>query len=311
MNIEYLRIKKKNSPVSARACLVLVFLWFFFLFSDLTCANAQEVDEPRIVIGLSTKHISGIVLADAKIAMEIWTKELAARFGIKAEMHFYDDLNLLINDFNTGKIDIGSTAPVDYINIRNRLAEYELAYGNMRGGKKTIRYLLLTNVNTNISNIAQLKGGALAVKRENDLGLVFLNLLLLRNEFEEHNIFFSNIIEKDSFSKIILALFFKEVSLGVVTDLAFNTMKELNPQVGKKLMTLAASPEVAQYISFFRKSYKHKKRIMDAFLQVRDTPRGRQFLTLYKSEGFPPLHESDVKTLESLVHEYNDLKMKN
>jgi phosphonate transport system substrate-binding protein len=72
----------------------------------------------------------------------------------------------------------------------------------------------------------------------------------------------------------------------VVTRRGFQTLAELNPQVGKELRVLAASPDLIATVFCFRAEFKSSEmdRIVDALRNFHLTAAGRQVLTVFQSD---------------------------
>lgn len=70
-----------------------------------------------------------------------------------------------------------------------------------------------------ISGLADLKGKVLAITSEDEAGRIYLNTLLLQNNFQEISEHFSAIIEKRMFSQVILAVFFGQADACIATDI--------------------------------------------------------------------------------------------
>jgi hypothetical protein len=85
---------------------------------------------------------------------------------------------------------------------------------------------------------------------------------------------------------VVLPVFFRQSDACVVTRSGFETMVELNPQLGRQLKILARSPEVVPAVFCFRADYAAGFK-EDLFAGVRDLHKsaaGQQVLTVFQSD---------------------------
>jgi len=96
----------------------------------------------------------------------------------------------------------------------------------------------------------------------------------------------------------VLPVFFHQADACLLTRAGFQTMNELNPQVGQQLKVLAASAALVPIVFCFRGNYASPDRdkLMDSIDRISETPAGRQTLMLFQSER---LVKSPVAALDS------------
>ena len=289
---------KKHSVTIIRNLLLLII--FIFVFPDYPYAGEQNL--PKFRIGYSLKTLYDVDVTDAKAALEVWCKEIGEKDGFDVTSHFYEEVNLLINDMKSGKIDCGIFNAVDYLKVRERI-DFDRAFTRIRDRGKTEKYLLLVHEDSPYQDIIDLKGKKLSLMRWDEIGELFLNTLLLDERQQTIFQFFSSIDQRDKPSQVLLSVFFKQSDACIVTDLSLKMMTELNPQVGKKLRILKASPGMVMGFGFFRKNYakEYKERIIDSILNLNESVRGKQVLLLFKSERFKEINESDMDTMKQLL----------
>jgi ABC-type phosphate/phosphonate transport system substrate-binding protein len=156
-----------------------------------------------------------------------------------------------------------------------------------------------------------LKNKNLSIVKINNLGLIYLDVYLLQAGFPDAERFFNAIQYKSKESQAILAVFFGQAEACLVTDAAFNTMKELNPQVGRKLRVMAESPDVVDAVGFFRKDYPqdHKKTAIKGMHGgIKSHERGKQIMLLFNVDQMDPIGEADIDSVRKLLAGYDRLK---
>jgi ABC-type phosphate/phosphonate transport system substrate-binding protein len=274
-------------------------------------AWVKQLDKPRFYIGYSSKTFLDVDMKDAVAALDVWVNEWSTKEGFIAQNNIYDNLNMLIKDFQEGKLDFGIVKSLDYLKIRKAINS-ELAMTHVKGGKKTIRYYLLVRSDSGISNMRDLKNRKLTVRKGDDMGLLYLNTILLENKQPEVDKLFSFIDVKGRSSQVILSVFFGQSDACLTSDVTYKTMIELNPQVKEKLRILSSSEELVEGVNFFRKDYNenNKKIVLDRSQTMQNTTRGKQILLLFKIEKVAPLAEKDLDSVKRLLGEYERLHQK-
>jgi ABC-type phosphate/phosphonate transport system substrate-binding protein len=284
---------------------------FYLAISILVCPayiQAEQGDKLSFSIGYSVKSLPEIDVKDANAALEIWVKEIAKDIGASAESRIYNDTKSLFKDFQNGKLDMGVTLTSDYLNAEREL-NAELAVSNFRGGKKTVKHLLLVHSDSAYYKIGDLKSKKITMLRRDESGGIFVKSVLLGKKLPVAEKFFMSVEEKNKSSQVILSVFFKQSDACIATDTSFNTMIALNPQIGKKLRVIASSPELIETVSFFRRDYneRHKQKVLKLSQELKDYPRGQQVLLLFQVEKLVKTKESDLDITRNYYRNINKL----
>jgi ABC-type phosphate/phosphonate transport system substrate-binding protein len=293
---------------------IVTLLCALFIISVIISPDiawVKQLDKPRLYMGYSSKTFLDVDMKDAVAALDVWVNELSAKEGFIAQNNIYEDLNVLVKDFQQGKLDFGLVKSLDYLKIRKDVKP-EIAMTYVKGGKKTIRYHILVRTDSGVSNISGLRNKKLTMRKGDDMGLLFLNTLLLKNKQPESEKTFSFIDAKIRSSQVILSVFFGQSDACLTTDVAYRTMIELNPQIKEKLRIISSSDELVEGVNFFRKDYDehNKKIVLERSLSLKETARGKQILLLFKIEKVALIEEKDLDTVRSLLSEYERLHQK-
>jgi ABC-type phosphate/phosphonate transport system substrate-binding protein len=251
-------------------------------------------------------------LKDIQTAWDVWYGELGERYGIFSEIHFYDDIQALQQDFNAGKLDVVSASALNFFRMAPQIAAKRDTniYGAVKRNKKTYQYVLLIRSDAGVSDLKDLRGKTLVMRKNDEAGLFYLNTLLLRNGQAELQQFLGAMQEMESFSKAMLSVFFKKNDACLVTDTAFETMCELNPQMGKQLTILAHSTELSNGIFFFARDLPQgvKNILVNHVLHLDASRYGQQILMLYKIDRLVQFDITDLDSIKVLFQEYEALK---
>lgn len=283
----------------------------FHIHAQENVLQPQRQDAPfPISIGID---LSGILQREAGLeniqaAWDVWYEGLGKTYGISPKVILYEDLQAITQDFNAGKLDIVSTNALNYLRMAPRVETNRTPdiYGVLSEGQKMYQYLMLVRSSSGVSDLKALQGKTLIVRQGDETGQLYLNTLLLRNGQPELQQFFLAVQETESFSKAALSVFFKQADACLATQTVFETMVELNPQVGKQLHILDRSPKLANGVFFFHQqlSQNIKDIIIKYLLNLETSDYGRQMLLLYKIDGLVQFELSDLDSVKALLQEY-------
>ena len=104
-------------------------------------------------------------------------------------------------------------------------------------------------------------------------------------------------------SQAVLPVFFHQADAASISREAYDTLVELNPQIGKSLEIMAHSPRYLQTLLAVRKTLPAalKEKIIDAGLKLSSYPRGSQILNLFRSGGVTRFNAANLKSLQELT----------
>jgi phosphonate transport system substrate-binding protein len=107
----------------------------------------------------------------------------------------------------------------------------------------------------------------------------------------------------------VLPVFFRQTDACLVDRQGFDTMCELNPQLGKQLRTLASSPRLITMVFCFRSAYSPpvKNEIVRAMEELYTTPAGQQILTVFQIDKMQIASDSDLDSARELLDAYEQL----
>jgi ABC-type phosphate/phosphonate transport system substrate-binding protein len=294
------------------ASMVAVLACFLSLYSMVTfpCGVlADTTQKPDFVIAYSLKSLVDVDPKDAMAAFKIYVEELAKKIGYTGNSVTYDNIENVMKEVESGRVDMISMSSIQYLKIKNR-SLIELAYGNVRGGKTTLKYLLLVHSKQGFTKITHLQGKKLILLKGDEMGTLYLNTVLLKQRLGGVREFFSSVDEKVKTSQAVLSIFFGQADACVVNDLAYQTMIEMNPQLGRDLKVLHTSPELLDNLAVYRKNLDNtiKQKTHEIASGLKTHPRGKQILMLFKIEDLVPIKETDLSATKELLGEYDRLK---
>lgn len=273
-------------------------------------AQAAKTDKIPCNVGYSVRNMVDVDPRDAEASLRVWAGEWGDQHGFQVVTVFYESAEKLVADFVAKKIDFVGMDSVDFLRMEKTMkARAEMTLS--RNGKSSVRYLVLTG-DAQKKSLADFKNKKLSILKNNHLGKMFLDTHLMRADYSPSERFFSSIQERSKESQAILDVFFGQSDVCVVPDVVFSTMKEMNPQVGRKLRVIAESPDLVASLGIFRPDWpgEYKRKAMKALSGEFKTERGKQILLLFNFEKVDVMNEEQLESIRKLLVEYERLKKK-
>lgn len=295
----------------SRFSMSLSVLAFAVVRAVLAVAGTDNGGRPDLIFAHSSAVLAEVDTKDATAAMKVWVAKLAKDLGYTAESYITPEPERMAEDLEKGNVDVVAVTSLEFLRFIKR-PTVELIMSHVRRGQYTQRYLLVTKSGSGLKKISDLRKKRIIVLKNDQIGMLFLNTLLLREDLSEAPSFFSSVQEKLKSSQVILSVFFGQADACITTESSLTTVVELNPQVKEGLTIVASSPPIMDSIMVARKDYGEdaKRRLIEKCQELKNTPRGRQILLLFKIDDLVPVKESSLDSLKHLVAEYDRLKAK-
>ena len=272
-----------SKPMAARAWVAVLAL---LLMARLGLAG----EEPSVFhIGFSAATFGEVNENDAIAAVRIWAQTLAQELNIRADPQpkILRGIAEITAALTNRTVDCLNLTTDEYYALRGVVAMDSCVVA-VKGHSITENYVLLVHRESGIEHLSDLRGHKLALLRSSRASLVpaWTETILAREGLGSTAGFYSQIISEPKISKVVLPVFFRQVDACVVTRSGFETMVELNPQVGQQLKVLASSPPIVPVVFCFRADYASpiRTKILAELANWHNTPAGRQILTLFQNE---------------------------
>jgi ABC-type phosphate/phosphonate transport system substrate-binding protein len=278
-------------------------LWLV-VFCSAVVASQGEIaarDAALFRVGYSIGMFTDVNENDARAAVKAWGQTVAKERGIEAdpEAKIFKDLPALALALRSKLVDaVGIT--VDEYDILSKEMEFAPVFVAYNGGSMYEEYVLLVHRDSRIENITGLKGRGLILYQNARACLApfWLDTLLMESGFRSASEFFGRVSKNNRVSNVILPVFFRQNDACLTTRSSFETMNELNPQIGKQLKIIASSPKLVPAVFCLRADYTpaFKDQLLAGLRDLHKTPAGHQVLTIFHSEK---LEEQPASVLQS------------
>lgn len=280
-----------------------------FLLLALLLAPVLSFASPSFRIGFSSSVIGTVNENDAVASVRIWAQAMVAELNIAADpqVKIYQGFVQMENALRQKEVDCLSLTTGEFFRLRHLLDSNQLIIG-ATGDSITEEYLLLVRQSSNITTLADLRGKKLKMPDTPRAGLasVWLDTLLIRNGFSFNARFFNSVDVVPKMDKAVLPVFFGQADACVITRKGFETMAELNPQIGRQLKILATSPAVVPAFLCFRRDYSSevKEKILREITRWHLSPPGRQLLTIFQTDSIVEQREDCLRNAMALLTEH-------
>jgi phosphonate transport system substrate-binding protein len=257
-------------------------------------AGAGRGDEPepaRAVFRLAftSSMFAEVKVDDARAAMKVWMLAIARDRGIPVdpEPKIYDSLEELSKTLRSGLVDgVGATAE-EFWRLRKGIELDRLVVG-IQDNRIADEYIVLVHRESGIKNVEALRGRRLLLPQNPRMSLatVWLDTHLMQKGLEPAERFLGAVTSVNKLSQVVLRVFFRQSDACLVTRRGFETMNELNPQLGMILNVIAASPELVPtgFAFLSRSSAPLRDQMLGEMTRLSDSVAGQQILTLIQAD---------------------------
>ena len=226
---------------------------------------------------------------DAKASMRVWVENLSRErhVAVDPEVKILDGIAALTKALQLERAD-AFVLPTDEFWALHLPKMFDQCIFAVTGGTVTEEYVLLVHQAGGIATLGDLRYRSLALLDHSRMCLAgpWLDSLLLQEKLAPAMRHFGRITAVSKLTKATLPVFFRQMDACVVTRKGFDTMAELNPQLGKQLRVLAFSPALVPTAFYFRSACapEIKNRMIAEVARIHDSIAGRQVLTVFQTE---------------------------
>jgi ABC-type phosphate/phosphonate transport system substrate-binding protein len=290
---------------------------FFEQISALAAAGAIGLrtsawgERRPFTVAMSLETLAGANVNDARAAYKVWSLQIAAGLALHSEIvpETFVPSAQLIQMIRAAEVDCFAITAWEYSKLVDLIDPSLMMVEDY--ATDGIDYLLLVHNSSSYQKVEDLRGATIVIHHHRDTNLLeaWLSVLLADKGMPAADQFFGGLQQRDNLNDVILPLFFRRTQAVGVTRRAFNAAVELNPQLGRDLRVLAASPRIVSDGFFFRLGCdaKDKHQFQDALFKFQALPAGRQCMALYQSTGFYPRPCTIMNGSLDLIHRFERL----
>jgi ABC-type phosphate/phosphonate transport system substrate-binding protein len=268
-----------------------------------------------LTVGFSARVFPDVDQRDARIAMEMWTKELARVMGVGflSQTRIFTNTSELLDAVKRGELSFVTLSAVEYVNVRDRAPMTPVIVNAVNAGKGR-QYVLVVRKDSGIRSMPELGNRSIALlsSSRHELSHTWLDVQLMKTGNPGHASFFRQVKEVSSASQAIMGVFFKQSDAALVSRSSLETSRTLNPQIGQQLTVIAESKGLLGDICCIPDMVDEKlKTVMkNATLHLHETAVGRQIFTLFQTDQIIAFHPSYLEGTVELLRERDQLMAK-
>jgi hypothetical protein len=240
-------------------------------------------------LAFSSSMFTEVNVDDARAAMKTWMLAVARERGIPIdpEPKVYDSLEEMARTLLSGLVE-GFAGTAEECWRLSKEVKLDRMVVAINGDRTTEEYVLLVHRDSGIADVRELRGRRLLLLQNPRMSLatVWLDTLLIQKGLEPTARFSGGVTSVNKLSQVVLPVFFRKSDACLVTRRGFETMSELNPQVGKLLRVVAVSPEVVPSGFAFHSdsTSPFRDQMLIEMGRLSDSPAGQQILTLLQAD---------------------------
>lgn len=281
--------------------------------SNTGLAGVENTGElSRLSIGFSKNVFFDVELNDALAATKVWAEHVVRRTHPSAQVSaaIFPDHAALELALEQKAVDIVALLTMEYLELKDLLPLMPVMVTEVRAGVYE-RFVLLVRADRRECNIPSLQKGKIIIEGvRGELPLLWLDTMLLAQGFPEARSFFSTLTLSTKAADTVLPVFFNQADCCVVSCSAFETVTELNPQIGRELNAVITSPGLLVGVICYRRDFPepHKAELKKTMAEMHTDPRGSQLVTLFRVEKLSPFSPDLLGSVEALQREHISLQ---
>ena len=252
---------------------------------------------------------------DAAAAVQVFGEQIIKRRGLAMHprVSICDGISDLQKLIKNEEADLVSLRIDEYLKLEYS-SQFQNAFMGMRNENWSERYVLLTRNSDGLRNLADLRGKRLLSLSGRRTGLAdeWLNTVLIESNLPEAAEFFGQVRTVPKISAAVLPVFFKQMDACLVTQSGFETMTQLNPQLGKELSAIKVSPSILPSLVCLKRDLIPfiKEGVHQALVELHQEVSGRQVLTLFSIDKLVPLTSANLTGAVEVYSKYRRIARK-
>ncbi len=260
-------------------------------------------------VGFTESYFSGLNQDEAMSAMTIWFESIIRRRGytLESEAIIYPNKEQMADALRNAEVDIivAHTPATIYL---NDIGLVEPQFISQRNGREEEKYLLLVRRDRAISSISDLHRKSVIMQTNPRTSLLPAWFELLLQDAEGSGTV-PNVTAAAKASKVVLPVFFRQADACLVSRNGYNTLTELNPQLGQELRILKESPGYVSSAICLRKNFDSAllDDVLQGLAELHLDPHGRQVLMLFKIDALIPYEDHHMENVKTLLQQISSV----
>ena len=253
-------------------------------------ALAQQSGPPALrkadlVVLVSSSVLRSVNRNEAMASAKVWLDVVARRRGFRVDSRFEvtDSQEDIRKRVEQGTVSMVFLDVMEYLS----LPRPELLSPLLTSAAAAFRSYLLVVPSGEASTVEELRGRSVSFYSLSNayLGRKWLEVVLQERHLGRAERFFGPMIAAAKPSGACLPVFFGKTGACVIDQPSFDLLKEMNPQLGKKLRVILTSPRFLEGIIGMHVNHRtYREEFLQGLMEAHLDPEGRQILTVFRGD---------------------------
>jgi ABC-type phosphate/phosphonate transport system substrate-binding protein len=259
-------------------------------------------------IGFAGAVFADMSTRDGEASIRVWGQALGRQGNVfrTLETSILKNTDQMRRAMTEGRVDFLGVPTFEYLEIEDCALPGALMTLVMEGGEMNEEFLVLVGTDAEVTDLSDLTGKKLIFLdtiRTSELAEAWVNVTLARQSLPTMREFFGDVSEVARPSRAVLPVFFGQADACLVTRSAFDTMCELNPQIGVRVRIAAASPPLLPTIFCCRRDIAtdFQEAVFQIVRNMDRDPYGQQVLMTFKASKLVDIDESNLATARDII----------
>ena len=278
-------------------------LWGWMALLLLACVPASgNGDSVTAHVVFHKAMMANLATKDLEAAAKVWIDALGDESGAYDDcvVYFVEDVAEVHDITNPFLPDLVILSCWDYLHLKTNTG-LKATTTIQRGGSKMQELVLVARKDVAFETIADLEGASICMIQNElaTLSTVWLETMLGEQDLPDPDSFFGERRRVSKASLALLPVFFGQVDVCVVSRNGYDTMAELNPQLGRDLSIVAESQGLVSIVICVndKKDGNLKSVLPQALSAFHENAHGEQILLGFRVDRMVPLQASDLEAM--------------
>jgi hypothetical protein len=289
-------MKRTLTALCTPTHLFLSVLFIFTMYGVSDAMAAESDDDPsnaQRVIRMASIYdaMPGVNTEDARMALEMLMHNIMVRQGnrFRIRLDFLMEFDQAAEKITTDRYDLVVLPGLDYLQIRPKVDLIPRLVLS-RVDQPTEPLVLVTQCDETLTSLAKKKLRILMIDvgRFGETAKLWLDTVLLEAGLGSSHQFFTEIRRTQKPSQSVLPVFFDQVAACVVAEGALKVIKELNPQIERRVQILKRSGNLVTLLLCATPwaNQKDVDMVVAEGIKAIYDPKSRQALTIVQMNRF-------------------------
>jgi len=257
-------------------------------------------------VGYEQSPLNKFSKKEMKIATDVLLQEILKDIPVELSLKLYETPEAIAEAVERGNLDLVYAYGLEFVEHFD-LAKLEDGFTNSIDESKKMDLVVVVSADREIADWKALEGGGIVYQQDDHIAEIYARTAIARAGGKA-----VRLLSESSRQRCLLQLFFGKADAAIVPYRSFELAVELNPQMGKRLKVLERTDLSMNTFGFFRRGFDPESRdtILKIGLALHEMPRGKQLLTVYRTDRLIRCSLEDLEPIRKLLEAYRKLYKK-